>query len=189
VAYVDRRRSGSRYRDGYRDLAWEEARLTDAPRVDGDFGYYERLTQWQRSGSFDRDADQAGLQPERDPATFNGSIWARARGIFGVGEPEDPQAPGYGAALDYYTERAYGDPFLWDWGAGPDAMQRYGALIRRSDERFREATVVLGALFANHLIAAADAFVSARGLAISVVPDAAGRNAPLAIRIRWGGER
>ena len=169
VVYVDRRRSAGRYRDAYRDLAWETARLAGGLRIDGDFTYYERLTQWTRSGSFDRDAMTPGIQPESDPSTYNGAIWDRAARIFGVSlNAPDPGGPGYAAALGYYEERAYADAFLWDWSEHPSERDRFGALIRASDERFQRATIALGLLFANHLISAVDAFASARGLSFEI---------------------
>ena len=82
----------------------------------------------------------------------------------------DPGAPGFRAALEYYGERAYPDEFLWDWNGHAEARDRYGALIGTSDTRFQQATVALGVLFANHLISAADAFVSARGLSLELAP-------------------
>ena len=180
VVYVDRRRSAGRYRARYRDLAWETARLHSTERIEGDFDYYERLLRWERSGRFDRDADAAGVQPEGDPSSFNGSIWDRAQRIYGV-VSEGPGAPAYEAALEYYGERAYDDGFLWDWTDQAEARDRYGALIGTSDARFQQATVALGLLFANHLISAADAFVSVRGLSLELAP------APEAteIRVHW----
>jgi hypothetical protein len=184
VVYVDRRRSAGRYRDAYRDLAWETARLAEGLRIDGDFTYYERLTQWTRSGSFDRDDVMPGIQPETDPTTFNGAIWDRAARIFGVSpEAPNPGESGYAAALEYYEERAYGDTFLWDWSEHPGEIDRFGALIRASDERFQRATIALGLLFANHLISAVDAFVSVRGLSLEIAPMPSGEG--IGMRGEW----
>ena len=72
----------------------------------------------------------------------------------------DPSAPGYGMALQYYRDRAYGEAFLWDWSRDPDARLELGDLIQESDDRFRQATVVLGAVLANHLASAVDAWLS-----------------------------
>jgi hypothetical protein len=180
LVYADRRNSASAYRSRYRDLAWETARANGTERIEGDFTYYERLTQWERSGRYDRDPGSPGVQPETDPSTFNGSIWDRARRIYGVGS-EDPESPGYRAALDYYRDLAYGEPFLWDWSPHPDARVRYASLIRTSDTRFQHATIALGFVIANHLISAADAFVSVRGLSLELAPVAVGTE----IRMRW----
>lgn len=180
VFYVDRRRSAASHRDRYRDLAWETARVRAAPRMEGDFTYYERLTQWARSGRFDGDPESPGVQPETDASTFNGSIWDRARRIYGV-PSGDPDASGYEPALEYYGERAYGEAFLWDWTEDPEARERFRSLIRTSDARYRHATLALGLLFANHLISAADAFVSVRGLSLELAPMSVGTE----IRVHW----
>jgi hypothetical protein len=162
--HLERRAAGRRYRDGYRDLAWEQARLPNGARVDGDFGYYETLRKWERSGAFDADPGLVGVQPELDPTTFNGSIWALAARIFLQGGVSVPEAdPAYQAALAYYHERAYHAAMLWDWSAAPMARAEFGRLIDASDDRFRTATALLGVVLANHLLSAGDAFLAARG--------------------------
>jgi len=163
AVYLERRAAGNDYRDQYRDYAWNVARIQGAQRVDGDFAYYETLRKWERSGVFDADAATSGVQPESDVSTYNGSIWSLATGIFlpgGSGLP--PTDPAYVAALAYYQERAYDANMLWLW---PDAGARaeYGNLIDASDDRFRHATTALGVVIANHLLSAADAYLSARG--------------------------
>lgn len=165
--YLERRGAAGDLRDRYRDLAWEEARIQGGPRLDGDFEYYETLTQWARSGAFDTDPATTGVQPESDPATFNGSIWARAVGIFlpGGSAGVSPTDPGYVNAVDYYADRAYGDAFLWDWSMDPTAQFDFAELIERSDDRFRQATNVLGVVIANHVVSAVDAYLATRGAA------------------------
>jgi len=154
---------GKRYRTRYRDFAWTAARIQSGPRQDGDWSYYEVLTHWMRSGAYDRDRTQSGLQPETDATTFNGSIWALARDIyFPPGQTVAAGDPAYTRALQYYEERAYGPSFLWDWSSDPAAQTRYAQLIDKSDAGFRHATIALGAVFANHLISAADAFLTGR---------------------------
>ncbi len=76
-------RSQGEHRDAtaaYRELAWEVARLQgEHPRRDGSWGYYETMTQYVRSGAFDRDPLLDGVQPEPDPDTYNGAVWTLAR--------------------------------------------------------------------------------------------------------------
>jgi hypothetical protein len=162
LVHLERSRSGRRLRTEYRDLAWLAARsASPEPRRDGDWEYYERLEHWTASGRFDADGGRAGVQPETDVQTFNGSVWALARDIFlPNGENEGTQA--YRRALTYYEERAYATALLWDWTGEDDSRERYSELIDESDEQLRTASVVLGAVVANHLFSAADAFVSAR---------------------------
>ena len=168
-AYLDRRAAAHDLRDAYRDFAWMQARIQTGPRRDGDFDYYETLTKWQRSGRFDAEPTLTGVQPEADAATFNGAIWSRARRLFipdGVSVPETD--PRYQQALDYYRERAYGPEFLWDWTGTGDAQDEFASIIRASDQRFRQATNVIGLVVANHLVSLVDAFVSARVPATTV---------------------
>jgi hypothetical protein len=184
--YVERRRAGGDFRDRYRDLAWDVARIQAGPRVDGAFSYYETLTEWTRSGAFDADAGSPGLQPESDATTFNGSIWQRASGLFlpdGPGVPTND--PGYVRALEYYTERAYGPDFLWDWTGTGDARRDFGELIHESDERFRQATNLVGAVLANHVVSAIDAYLSARGLGARL--DVGVAPSPHSQEPRWTG--
>jgi len=138
--------------------------------VDSDFGYYERMSEWPRSGRYDRDPDMPGVQPEVDGLTYNGAIWLRAQAIYGV-DPSNPDAnpDRYAGAVGYYEARAYGDALLWDWGDDEASRDRFRTLIRASDERFRHATIALGAVIANHLLSAGDALVSTR-LATRIVP-------------------
>lgn len=166
VAYADRRGQGREFRTRYRDFAWEEARTQSGARVESDFRYYETLTKWTTSGLFDSDGARAGIQPETDASTFNGSIWALASGIFlPPGESVPTDDPRYLRAIEYYQDRAFGTELLWDWSGTGSAQDDYADLIRTSDDGFRQATNVLGAVIANHVVSAIDAFVSARGLA------------------------
>lgn len=166
ILVLDRRHDGARLRDRYRELAWSVARegLSETPRMDGDFEYYETLSHWERSGRFDRDPVTEGVQPETDPGTFNGSVWSLARAIyFPEGAPEPREGdPVYEAALEYYRGRAYPSRFLWDWSADPSAWATYDRTIEASDDRFRQVTLLTGAVMANHLLSGVDAFVSAR---------------------------
>lgn len=165
--WMDRRSAGSELRDGYRDFAWEEARLQGGVRRDGNFDYYETMSKWQRSGAFDTDLMTTGIQPETEMGTFNASIWSLASRLF-LGAPGAPDQAAMDRALEYYAERAYPTDQLWDWDASPGGRDRFGELITESDDRFRQATNVLGAVIANHVVSAIDAFASARGLARGV---------------------
>ena len=125
-----------------------------------------------------------GIQPETDPSTFNGSIWALASGLFLPPDETVPtDDPRYLRAIDYYQDRAFGTPLLWDWGGTGSAQDDYADLIRTSDDGFRQATNVLGAIIANHVVSAIDAFVSARGIR---TPEMSRIDAmPIATGTRW----
>ena len=165
IWYADRRGAADSYRAAYRDHAWERARTWDGARVDGDFDYYERLARWHTSGAYDGDPGATGLQPETDETTYNGSIWARARGLFmPPGARGEPGEPGYEEAVAYYRRRAYSEELLWDWSGDPGAQEAYRGLIDATDVRARQATAALGVILANHLLSAIDAFLTERGL-------------------------
>lgn len=173
VLWADRRARAGDLRDGYRDLAWTTARGGSGARRDGPWSYYETLTKWVRSGAFDRDPSTPGIQPEEDPTTFNGSVWSLARALHLGGGAAGPGDPRHAAAVAWYGERAYGEDFLWDWTGKEPALAEFRDLIDGSDRRFRQATTALGAVLANHLLSAADAFLSSRTPAIpsaSVAP-------------------
>lgn len=192
AVWVERRSKGSALRSDYRDLAWSAGRLAAGERHDTSWAYYEALSKWTRSGAFDRDPSTAGLQPEEDPTTFNGSIWALARGIHFRGGTPGPGDPAWEAALVWYGERAYREGFLWDWTGREGDLAEYRRLIHESDDRFRQATTALGAVLANHLLAGADAFLSARvpgTAALRLRPPAAGMRGPLWLTLAWGPSR
>jgi hypothetical protein len=193
VVWADRRAAGRHVRDEYRDFAWETGRIQTGPRVDGPFAYYETLSKWVRSGAFDADAGADGIQPEEDSTTFNGSIWARATGLYlPSGTPPDPLDASYQQALDYYRARAYGTEFLWDWSGRDEDRRSLGTLIRRSDDRFRQATTAFGAVLANHVLSGVDAFVSARlrySSTIRLTPTAGRPDRGWTLSLRLGGVR
>jgi hypothetical protein len=163
AAFLERRSSGAGLQDVYRDFAWSRGRVQRASRMDGDFDYYEALTKWGRSGAFDSDPAQQGIQPEVDATTYNGTIWTRAQGLFLGGSAGQEGDPGYEQARAYYVDNAYGTEFLWDWSEDPAGQSELGDKIEESDERFRQATTFVGVIIANHLVSAIDAFITGRG--------------------------
>jgi len=170
VAYGVRRREAVDARGAYRDLAWDAARKDVAgggARRDGGFEYYEAMAHWDASGAWDADPRRGGVQPETDPATRNGSIWALAAALHDVSGDAPEQSPGFERALDYYRRHAYGPAFLWDW-RGTGERTRFAGLIRRSDSLFGQARRALWIVLANHLASALDGFASAR---LAALPD------------------
>ena len=179
----------------YRDLAWEVARTPTGPgeRVEGTFGYYETLGQYVRSGAYDAEPGVAGLQPEEDPATYNGTVWELARGLFLPGGSGDPGSAEYETALDYYRAEAVGPDLLWDWSGELPAMDRYRGIIRDADDEARRRSTALGLVLANHMVSAVDALLVARlrgdaGVrlesGIRAAPDALRWNVGLRISLR-----
>lgn len=155
--------SGRYFRDEYRDVAWTTGRIQSGPRKEGPWAYYEAMIDWVRSGAYDVDPTQPGIQPEEDPSTFNGAKWALAKEIyFPPGVTPAVGTVAYQQALTYYEKTAYGAAYLWDWTGKNAALAKYDNLVHRSDSRFREASATLGAVLANHLLSAVDAYVSTR---------------------------
>ncbi|MGD2120778.1 MAG: hypothetical protein PVJ76_03495 [Gemmatimonadota bacterium] len=166
LQFLDWRREGHDLQDRYRDLAWLVARrVSTGPRTEAGWDYYEALTKFRSSGAFDSDPLVAGVQPEENPSTFNGSIWALARDIY---LPEDPQTPveegsePYQRAFSYYLSRAYPQEFAWDWGSNRLLQEEYASIIREADDALRSSTSMIGVILANHLLSAVDALVSGR---------------------------
>lgn len=162
--YLDTRTDARRARTAYRDFAWTRARqgISSEPRRDGDFEYYETLSQWAASGAWDRDPARDGLQPESDRGTYNGWVWGLATEIFNVDAADPEASPGYGRALDYYRDRGYGPPLLWIWHGGTADRNDFGAMIGESDRLAADARRALWILTANHLFSAVDGFITAR---------------------------
>lgn len=166
LQFIDWRRKGHRLQGQYRDLAWFVARrVSTGRRTEAGWDYYEALTKFQSSGAYDADPLTAGVQPEQDPRTFNGSIWVLAQEIYIPQDPEIPVDEGsepYQQAFDYYMSRAYAPAFAWDWGSNTLHKEKYGILIREADEALRSSTGMIGVILANHLLSAVDALVSGR---------------------------
>lgn len=192
--WTNRRAAGADARNGYRDLAWSEARGGVTPRADGAWAYYETLSKWTRSGAFDTDPNRSGVQPETDVSTYNGSIWKLARDVYlPAGQTPHEGDSAYQDALAYYERRAYASSFLWDWSGKDQALHSYKDLIRKSDDGFRQATTALGAVLANHLLSGADAYVSSHlpgdaGLRV-LAPPLAGRPTGWSLVLHMGVPR
>jgi hypothetical protein len=168
LTYLDRRGDGRGAERRYKDLAWSVARrISVGERRDTVFDYYEALSRFETSGEYDSDPQAPGVQPAVDRTTFNGNIWFLARSIFIPGGGNLP--PGtleYQQALAYYERNAIPPPFAWAWGGSRLEQQAYGELIRESDAGYRAATLVLGAIVANHIVSAIDGLVTARAGAL-----------------------
>jgi len=57
-----------------------QGRTQSGTRVDGDFEYYETLSEWTSAGAFDRNPSLPGGQPELDADAYRS---ARSRGLAG----------------------------------------------------------------------------------------------------------
>jgi hypothetical protein len=164
VTHLDRRSRARLLTRQYRDLARSVPRRPSiGERRDTVFEYYEAMSRFAASGSFDSDPRRAGVQPEGDATTFNGDLWQLSRSLFFPGGNAYPEgSPQYGQALAYYERRAIPPSFAWAWGDSFLEQRTYGELIRGSDEASRSATHLLGVILANHMVSAIDALVLGR---------------------------
>ena len=181
--YVDARVDTRNLRNAYRDFAWTMARfgISEQPRRDGDFEYYERLSKWAASGAWDADPVRDGLQPESDPATYNGSVWALAGEIYNLDASSPEQSPGYARAVEYYRQLGYGPSLLWQWDANSGDRDEFRAMITDSDRRARDARLALWIVTANHLLSAIDGFITAR---LATVPPTGGLGLVVTVPVR-----
>lgn len=165
LSYLERRDRAERLEGRYRDLAWSVARrIGSGERREREFEYYEAMSQYRESGAYDADPSAAGLQPEADSTTYNGSVWTLARAIFipSGGDTLGAAPSAEAAALAYYRDNAIEPAFSWSWRGNPLEHEVFAGLIRRSDEVARAATTALGIVLANHVVSAIDALVTAR---------------------------
>ena len=163
IAWGNARWSATNTRGEYQDLAWDVPRSFNGPRIDGDFSYYETLSNFSTSGVFDTDPGAPGIQPEMDLSTFNGQAWSLATEIhFPPGLNPLPGDPEYDDALDFYRDRAYDERFEWTWSGSTGEWDVYRGVIRSSDDDFRRASLMVGIVMANHLLSGVDGFVTAR---------------------------
>ncbi len=164
AAYAHERGEAHAHTRTYRAIARDVARAPFSDvRPDGSFAYYESMEHFASSGAFDLDPDPV-LQPETDPASFNGHVWLLARETFWV-DPDTPpprDSDAYRRAEDFYLSRAVRAEFQWSWVGHEDALQRFRGEIANSNSAFRTASYYVGGAVANHLLSAADALVSVR---------------------------
>lgn len=163
--YRGQRRDGHAFENRYKALACAVPRRVSAGGCPDttNFQYYEDMAkvEYTGSGSFDANPTAAGLQPETDPETLNGSVWALAQSLYHA-EGAAPGSPEYQAALAYYEQNAIPAAYAWAWGENVLEQEVFRRLIRRSDDSFRRASRTLGLVLANHVVSAVDALVTAR---------------------------
>lgn len=164
ITYFDRRGRARSLTGQYRDLARSVPRRPSVgERRDTVWEYYEAMSKFAASGSFDSDPRRDGVQPEPDVTTFNGDLWQLARSLFFPGGNAYPEgSPQYAQALTYYERYAIPPTFAWAWGDSFLEQRTFRELIRGSDEASRSATHLLGVILANHMVSAIDALVLGR---------------------------
>ena len=181
---------GRRERDHFLTLGYDVARAQfSAVRLDGPWDYYEAMSHWVQSGAYNL-AGAGGFQPETDTLTFNGAMWLLARRNYLVNPDSLPPStdPAYKAALAFYRQRAWSDPYRWNWKDARLEMDTYAQAIRNSDNDFRYAREYLGAILLNHLASAVDAFITLRVAGGSILPRTGVSGSPPAYYLIWSRE-
>ncbi len=161
IADVD---EGQQRRREYRSLAASVARaLYSDTRPVGDWDYYERMEHYVESGVYDRVLG-GSIDPETDPATFNGSVWELARRTFwsSPDSTPDPASTEYRRALSFYVNRAIRPEFRWSWRNAQLEHDVFRRTIERSNDAFQRSVQDLSLLLANHVLSTVDALVTVR---------------------------
>jgi hypothetical protein len=164
TAYSVQVRDGTRQRTRYRELSRTVARSQFTPNGPaGDWDYYERMEKFAASGAYDV-VPGGAIEPEPNPATYNGSVWLLAGQTYWQDPAVTPgvSSPQYQAALTFYERRAVQSDLQWSWVGSADGFQEFRRAIAGSNNAFRRAEQTLGLIIANHILSAVDAFVSAR---------------------------
>lgn len=166
IGYATGESTVRRERQRYLSLARDVARaFVPGNNAVGNWGYYESMEKHIESGVFDRAPGSASIEPESDIATFNGSVWLKARQLSDWADPdvEPPRSSAaYQAAISYYVVRAVRPEFRWSWRNAQLEWDVYRQSIRQKNEASREAANHLALIALNHLLSTVDAFVTLR---------------------------
>ena len=198
------RRDGDRDRAAYRALAAEVARKPFGGSLPlGSWDYYEAMEKFLSSGQFDRIPGGA-IDPETDPATFNGARWLLARQTYWR-DPSVAPAPSsaeYQRALAFYEERAVREAYRWSWRDAQLQQDVYRQTIASANRQYQRAVTVSGIIALNHVTSLIDAYVNVRlrrfggvgpgredvpSLTTELMPASPGAGVPVqwAARVRW----
>lgn len=196
TAWAFFRNEGNNNEDEYIEFARENARETAAnfdpywnpiedrihPELEGDWDYYEHMSQYRRSGRYDRDLNTdyyttrniRDLDPETEwDDSFNYRQWGISRINYFHPDPENPDPNALVgtsadtiAAKEYYARIAVTEAYAWDWGppeyGGTANRNQFARIIDDANSAFRNANFSLGVLLANHVVSAIDAYISVK---------------------------
>ena len=164
LEFTNERTEARRQQSRYRALARDIARAPFGPSLPvGPWSYYEVMEHYLESGVFDR-IPGGDVDPELDADTYNGAMWLAARTTY-WSDPNVPPATttsAYRNAMNYYLDRAMRPQFRWSWRNAQLEQDLYVRTIRRYNFTASGARAALGAVLANHMLSAVDAFVTLR---------------------------
>ena len=157
-------RDGDRERERYRTVASDVARKRfSSSRPVGAWTYYESMEERLESGAFDLIPGGA-VDPETDPATYNGSRWLLARETFWLNPKVNPgtSSQEYARALAKYVREAVTDEYRWSWRDAQLQWDVYKQTIRSANRSYLRSVNLAGVVGANHLASLVDAYISVR---------------------------
>jgi hypothetical protein len=208
--YIDYARVNARETVAAHDPWWGLIQSRINPELMGDWDYYEHMSNYRRSGRFDRDLNndytQTGNIRDLDPETeytdsFNFRQWRIARINYFQQDPENPDPDALMgtsadtvAAKEFYAATATNFEFAWDWGPpeefGTANQNEFKRIIDDANSAFRRASFSLGVLLANHVVSVIDSYISVKtynskiggkdGLGFQLTPDSVDENGPRA---------
>ncbi len=157
-------RDGDRERERYRAVASDVARKRfSSSRPVGAWAYYESMEERLESGAFDVIPGGA-IDPETDPATYNGSRWLLARETYWLNPNVNPgtSSQEYARALAKYVREAVTDEYRWSWRDAQLQWDVYKQTIRSANRSYLRSVNLAGVVGANHLASLVDAYISVR---------------------------
>jgi hypothetical protein len=117
---------------------------------DGDWAYYEKMRDYKESGPYS--LTLAGVSPDTNPLTFNGSRWQLAQATFSTRE----------AALAEYMRTAVRPEYEWSWANNRLQFDRFVRTTDKRNDAHRAGLLNLMVIAANHALSMIDAFSTVR---------------------------
>lgn len=118
---------------------------------DGDWAYYEKLRDFDRSGVFSFTVG-GPITPETDTTTYNGSRWQLAQATFSTRD----------GAIAEYMRTAVRPEYEWSWKSAQLQKDRYIRTTDKRNDAYRAGLLNLMVIGANHVLSMIDAFTTIR---------------------------
>jgi len=118
---------------------------------DGDWAYYEKMRDYDESGSFSLTIG-GPILPEANAQTYNGSRWQLAQATFSTRD----------GALAEYMRTAVRPEFAWSWKNAQLQFDLYKRTTDKRNDAYRAGLADLMVIGANHALSMIDAFTTVR---------------------------